>query len=116
MLVDSVWYDIAWNMIMPSTITNSYTHSSLYCKKAPAKSEAMALPLPNNVSRPAEDHCEFLELLPRPMTSPYIECAIEWEDSDGVKTRMHVKSAGMTELLAELCAKHTLLVLSEAVF
>lgn len=116
MLVDSVWYDIAWNMIMPSTITNSYAHGSLYCKKAPAKSEAMVLPLPNNVSRPAEDRCEFLELLPRPRTSPSTKCTIEWKDADGVKTRMHVKGVGMAELLAEQCAKHTLLALSEAVF
>ncbi len=43
---------------------------------------------------------EFLELLPRLMSPPSIECVIEWEEAGGVKTRMQVKGVGIPELVS----------------
>ena len=42
--------------------------------------------------------CEFLELLPSPVTSPSIECTIELGDGDGTTVRMHVKGVRMADL------------------
>jgi hypothetical protein len=49
-------------------------------------------------SEPGGTQCEFLELLPSPVTSPSIECTIELEDGDGTTVRMHVRGARMADL------------------
>jgi hypothetical protein len=43
---------------------------------------------------------EFIELLPRQMRPPSVECMIEWEDGSGVKLRMHVQGVGMADLVS----------------
>ncbi len=43
---------------------------------------------------------EFMELLPRRMNPSSIECILEWEEADGVKTRMQVKGAGIPDLMS----------------
>lgn len=49
-------------------------------------------------SKPDQSRYEFLELLPRPVTSPSIECMIELEDGGGTMVRMHVRGACMADL------------------
>ncbi len=43
---------------------------------------------------------EFLELLPRTMAPLFLECMIELEEASGGKMRMHVKGAGMADLVS----------------
>ena len=54
--------------------------------KAPGVSKAEKIP------------CEFVELLPRPMTASSVECTIELQDESGAMVRMHVKGARMADL------------------
>ena len=49
-------------------------------------------------SKPGQGRCEFLELLPSLVTSPFIECVIELEDGGSTTMRMHVKGARMVDL------------------
>lgn len=49
-------------------------------------------------SKPGQGRCEFLELLPSPVTTPSIECTIELEDEGGTTMRMHVRGARMADL------------------
>lgn len=49
-------------------------------------------------SKSGQGQCEFLELLPSPVTSPSIDCMIELEDEDGHTVRMHVKGVRMADL------------------
>jgi len=42
--------------------------------------------------------CEFLELLPSPVTTSSIECTIEFEEGKGSTMRMHVKGVRMADL------------------
>jgi hypothetical protein len=49
-------------------------------------------------SEPGRTRCEFLELLPSPVTTSPLECTIELEDGNGTTMRMHVKGACMAEL------------------
>jgi hypothetical protein len=53
---------------------------------------------PPGASNPGRARPEFLELLPREMMPPSIECTIELEDDRGGKMRMHVKGASMADL------------------
>ena len=54
-------------------------------------------------SEPGGTQCEFLELLPSPVTTPSIECTIELEDGGGTTMRMHVKGARMADLASFAC-------------
>ena len=54
--------------------------------KAPGVSKAEKIP------------CEFVELLPRPLTASSVECTIELQDESGAMVRMHVKGARMADL------------------
>ena len=49
-------------------------------------------------SQSGQDRCEFLELLPRPIPVPSIDCTIEFDDPDGRKLRMYLRGAGIAEL------------------
>jgi hypothetical protein len=49
-------------------------------------------------SKPDQGRYEFLELLPSPVTIPFIDCMIELEDGDGKTVRMHVKGTRMADL------------------
>jgi hypothetical protein len=49
-------------------------------------------------AEPRGTPCQFLELLPSPVTSPSIDCTIELEDGDGQTVRMHIKGVRMTDL------------------
>lgn len=49
-------------------------------------------------SKSGQGRCEFLELLPSPVTSPTIDCTIEVEDGDGQTVRMHIKGIRMADL------------------
>jgi hypothetical protein len=51
-------------------------------------------------SKSGQGRCEFLELLPSPVTSSTIDCMIEFEDGDGPTVRMHVKGVCMADLVA----------------
>ena len=53
--------------------------------------------------KPAEARREFLELLPDPVTSPFIDCMIELEDGSGTTMRMHIKGAGIADLASFAC-------------
>ena len=50
------------------------------------------------LSKSEEIPCEFVELLPSPMTVPSIECTIELDDGCGATVRMHVKGIRMVDL------------------
>jgi hypothetical protein len=47
-----------------------------------------------------EQRCEFLELRPPSLAVSPMECTMEWEEAEGVKTRMHIKGLGMEELMS----------------
>jgi len=49
-------------------------------------------------SKSGQGRYEFLELLPSPVTSPSIDCMIEFEDGDGQTVRMHVTGVRMADL------------------
>jgi hypothetical protein len=49
-------------------------------------------------SEPGGTQCEFLELLPSPVTTPSIECTIELDDGSGTTMRMHIKGVRMADL------------------
>ena len=53
--------------------------------------------------KPAEARREFLELLPSPVTSQFIDCTIELEDGSGTTMRMHIKGAHMADLASFAC-------------
>jgi len=53
--------------------------------------------------KPAEARHKFLELLPDPVTSPFIDCTIELEDGSGTTMRMHIKGAGIADLASFAC-------------
>jgi hypothetical protein len=53
--------------------------------------------------KPAEARHKFLELLPGPVTSPFIDCTIELEDGSGTTMRMHIKGAGIADLASFAC-------------
>ena len=42
----------------------------------------------------------FIELLPGTVMPPGLECTIEWEDRGGLTMRMHVKGAGVADLVS----------------
>jgi len=52
------------------------------------------------LSKSEKGPCEFVELLPSPMTAPSLECTIEWQDGSGTTVRMHVKGARMADLVS----------------
>jgi len=43
---------------------------------------------------------EFIELLHGTMTPGGVECMIEWADGHNATVRMHIKGAGLSELMA----------------
>ena len=43
---------------------------------------------------------DFIEVLPGGVMSPFPECMIEWEESDGVTMRMHLKGIGVGDLVS----------------
>ncbi len=43
---------------------------------------------------------EFIELVPGVMPSGAIECTVEWTDVGGSMVRMHIKGAGLSELVS----------------
>lgn len=49
-------------------------------------------------SKSGRGQCEFLELLPSPVTSSSIDCMIEFEDGEGRMVRMHIKGVRMVDL------------------
>jgi len=42
----------------------------------------------------------FVELMPGTMTPGGVECMIEWVDGHNATVRMHIKGAGLSELMA----------------
>ena len=43
---------------------------------------------------------DFIELLPGVISSGSIDCTIEWADSSGATVWMHIKGAGLSELVS----------------
>jgi len=54
----------------------------------------------SGVSKAEEIPCEFVELLPSPMTASSVECMIELQDESGTMVRIHVKGARMADLVS----------------
>ena len=49
---------------------------------------------------PAKAEPDFIELVPGMMPSGTVECTIEWVDGGGSTVRMHIKGAGLSELVS----------------
>ena len=52
----------------------------------------------SGVSKAEKTPCEFVELLPSPMTAPSLDCTIEVQDGSGTTVRIHVKGVRMADL------------------